>query len=857
LGVLAKAIEQRLAAELERRKVLVWYDPQRMWQPWVERALGGGLPAKAEVTSVALDGRQAKIVVFAGSYYEIAHACEPLVGGEQPELVVAYLPGERHLDKLSPLRELECLGGDREPPRLELGLIAREAFGKAGLSDSKIDELLKPESTSFEYLDAVRIEGQGGASPLAPVFGSSREADVIPAFLADSGLRTQAAKRGLLRDIAELSARGFGLTPKAGTDAEAMALELQRLLLVAELRSDISGAEPLALSRLPKPQTAAQVDQVRKACDRFRISYPDAYEETADRVEKELGLAEAEIDALRLGRIDTFRFEERRLLAACDGLLADGKASEALKVVRERARSFWTSINRHSVRHASWQACDELADLALVLDEIEQALKVPPRAAKDWVEAYSRPDGWHRMDQRFREARYRMATVQEEGELERGAEKVFTRYHALLERIAIGFFDALKQSAGQVNGVMPQTHIYEREVARRRGPVAYILADAMRYEMGSTLAELVKAAGAQALKLDPAVAMTPTITDVGMVALLPGAERSFTIAQAGKGIAGVVDRKPLVGSAARMEHAKAMVPGLVEMTLDRLLHELTPGQLEKAVRDAPVVIIRSQEIDGIGESMEGVARRVMGTVLEDLRKGVLRLAAAGIEQFVIAADHGHLFGERRGDEMKIDPPEAGQVVDIHRRCWVGRGGSTPSACARIAAADLGYKGTDLDLVVPRGTGVFKAGGSLSFHHGGLSLQELIIPVLTFELKARARGPAKVKGELVALEGIPKEITNLIFSLTVRRTDLFAEPLQVRMIAEGRVGEKDATVGQAEFATRGWDPVARVLTLDGADPVSVGFKIEDETVTELRVLVVQVGTDRTLKDTPPILVRITR
>jgi hypothetical protein len=75
--------------------------------------------------------------------------------------------------------------------------------------------------------------------------------------------------------------------------------------------------------------------------------------------------------------------------------------------------------------------------------------------------------------------------------------------------------------------------------------------------------------------------------------------------------------------------------------------------------------------------------------------------------------------------------------------------------------------------------------------------------------------------------------------------------------EGTVGEKDATVGQAEFATRGWDSAARVLTLEGSEPISVGFKIEDETVKELRVLVVQVGTDRTLKDTPPIPVRITR
>ena len=148
----------------------------------------------------------------------------------------------------------------------------------------------------------------------------------------------------------------------------------------------------------------------------------------------------------------------------------------------------------------------------------------------------------------------------------------------------------------------------------------------------------------------------------------------------------------------------------------------------------------------------------MSTVLEDIRKAALRLANAGVEHFVITADHGHLFGSRRGDDMKIDPPDSGQEVDLHRRCWVGRGGQTPSSCVRLSAADLGYQGTDLDIVVPRGTGVFKAGGSLSFHHGGLSLQELIIPVLSLELKGKRRAMARRGGELVALESVPKEIT---------------------------------------------------------------------------------------------------
>ena len=112
-----------------------------------------------------------------------------------------------------------------------------------------------------------------------------------------------------------------------------------------------------------------------------------------------------------------------------------------------------------------------------------------------------------------------------------------------------------------------------------------------------------------------------------------------------------------------------------------------------------------------------------------------------------------------------------------------------------------------------------------------------------------------------MELVPKEITSLIFSLSIRRTDLALEPLQVRFVVEGRVGKKESTVGQAVFAVQGWDPNSRVLTLEageqGSEPVSVGIQIEDEEVKVLRILVVQVGTDRTLKDTPPIPVRVTR
>jgi hypothetical protein len=129
---------------------------------------------------------------------------------------------------------------------------------------------------------------------------------------------------------------------------------------------------------------------------------------------------------------------------------------------------------------------------------------------------------------------------------------------------------------------------------------------------------------------------------------------------------------------------------LVDFSLDELLG-LQPSKVAKKIDGAQVVIVRSQEIDHAGEKgFTFQARQVMDTVIDNLARAIRKLAAAGIEHAVVAADHGHLFFPLDRDEsMRIDPP-GGDEVDLHRRCWVGRGGATSPGCVRVNAVALGY-----------------------------------------------------------------------------------------------------------------------------------------------------------------------
>jgi len=53
--------------------------------------------------------------------------------------------------------------------------------------------------------------------------------------------------------------------------------------------------------------------------------------------------------------------------------------------------------------------------------------------------------------------------------------------------------------------------------------------------------------------------------------------------------------------------------------------------------------------------------------------------------------------------MRIDKP-GGSEVELHRRCWIGRGGGTPPGCIRVDASALGYA-SDLEFVFPVGSHV--------------------------------------------------------------------------------------------------------------------------------------------------------
>jgi hypothetical protein len=106
---------------------------------------------------------------------------------------------------------------------------------------------------------------------------------------------------------------------------------------------------------------------------------------------------------------------------------------------------------------------------------------------------------------------------------------------------------------------------------------------------------------------------------------------------------------------------------------------------------------------------------------------------------VLVADHGHLFADEIGQDMKIESP-GGKVEDLHRRVWVGIGGNSEPSYLRVSLASLGVD-SEFDIATPRTFAVFKSkGGGRAYFHGGLSLQELIVPVVVMHSAVKSAVP---------------------------------------------------------------------------------------------------------------------
>jgi hypothetical protein len=184
------------------------------------------------------------------------------------------------------------------------------------------------------------------------------------------------------------------------------------------------------------------------------------------------------------------------------------------------------------------------------------------------------------------------------------------------------------------------------------------------------------------------------------------------------------------------------------LTLDEVVSQ-DVASLKRSVSQARLVVVHSREIDEAGE--KGIGPAVFDLALQKLRAAWRVLREAGVRRFVFTADHGFLLLDDDGTAVQA----RGRRTDPQKRHVFSPVAADHAGEVRVALADLRYDGSGTSVFFPESTAVFNTvRRATGFAHGGNSLQERVIPVLTVVHRTAVGGSGIRYGVTVqAREGV--------------------------------------------------------------------------------------------------------
>lgn len=825
LGIVTEHLISLIAKQVSDNGLVVWYDPDGVYTDAV----------------AALDPPNTTVLRYTDSFLRLRWEIDQkhLMNGEEAPRLVVYVPMAQGQTNHA-LIELEAAGvimqpGQQPPARnTRMAVVARNAL-KGVLGDetaAHVERQTEAGKLTLADLDALADKGgEISKGVIALIFGTGNPQEVALYFLDNDRLDESITKKDARGELVELLRRDFGIDAHDGAELDDLRQRLARHVLMTDLISGLGEAVPSKLASVPVASTTAGT----AACTalartwRLRRDRRESYVAAARRVEQEINLATLTFEPKAIVNVETFPAIERALLGHAENRLLEKTDGDMLTLAESRLSRFW--CDAEPKLQARWALVASAAEVLLEADRVEKALKKAPPSITGMIKEYAEgTEPWCLLDTHHRHMESRWYNFEPHGDdhdsIEKLVIKARRRYVEVGSEIARQFLTQLQKKAPD-KSVARQREVFENQVKPFLGEkkTAYIWVDALRFEMGRELARLLREDFE--VDLQPALAAVPTVTEIGMAALLPGAHGVAKVVTVGGGklaleIDGTVikDRKDRV--ALLKKHAGVDV-------FDTKLENLLPKPSKKVregIENAQLILVTSQEIDELCEQDNITqARRQMDGVLNDLRRGVRTLIDMGIERIVLAADHGHLFADELSEDMKVDSP-GGETVDLHRRVWVGHGGNVDDAFLRAPLTALGMQG-EFDLATPWTFACFKCkGGAKAYFHGGLSPQELLVPIMILGPSSKPSAGPPVGMTWTLMPGSQK-LTTRFFSvqITVANSGLFnIAPLKIRV----ELRAKGKTISRAVSASYGFEEATGDVALRNEE--SNSKKIAPNTVT---------------------------
>jgi hypothetical protein len=677
-----------------------------------------------------------------------------------------------------------------------------------------------PAGPSFAVIDAI---GGGVSWPqLRATLKVESGREILAALLAPSTHQADAlkAQEGWSQEARDFLRATLAMNVKTrGKSWSALADELWRYVLFSEFAFDLSTALPDTLKGVPHaPMEARPI--VEDVCDRLR-SDPKSravYIERAEASEAELNLAELCGAIDDLGERDTFPFEERTFLRTAIKGITNNDTDATRRVLTRYKGSVWLGKGESQ---AQWELVRAGLSLVEACEDYERQLPDHARSQAALLDFYL--GSLREADRLQREFEQAVGDfLDQHGLMHEVISQARSRYRRLSEKVQGLFVKHVETTGWPPTARMANADVFDRLVADRLKEsgrkVAYLMVDALRYELGVALEKLLSEDGP--VELQAAYAQLPTITLVGMASLLPGARANLTLGLENDALVPKLSGAAVANVSQRMDAFKKRLGDRFD---EMVLNDFVRGK-PKIPDSVDLLVLRSTEIDSQLESNPETTLGLIPGTLKLIRVALHKLRGMGFKEAVIVTDHGFFLNAHAEAGDVCVKPQGHWPINAHDRMMLGDG-SGDSHSLVISAEKVGIRGDFAQVALPRSMAPYRAGHL--YFHGGASLAEAVVPVLVARLDAAAQPELrKVVVEFTYKNGAKRITTRLpVIEVILVSEDMFSQEVSLEILLEAQ-DSKGNVVGEPR---PGGDvnPATRTVTLMPGQRKQIALRMDDE------------------------------
>lgn len=412
---------------------------------------------------------------------------------------------------------------------------------------------------------------------------------------------------------------------------------------------------------------------------------------------------------------------------------------------------------------------------------------------KEYTESYYRMDTYYRLFHLSFQKSLETSNILLDDLFKQVVDKVEGLYtHWFLGELGNNWSDVCAEELadyGKVLEVPRQEDFYSSRIQNSDTKVFVVISDALRFEVAAAMTEQLQRETQSKVSISSMQSIFPSITNFGMAALLPHKELT---AELRSDVLTVLADGQSTASGYRDKVLKSENPASVALKYNDII-AMKRAERSALVKGMDVVYIYHNTIDEASHTSDTAVFAACDKAVSEL-KNLVRIIVNefGGVNILITADHGFLYTySPLKEEDKIDKKNFYDVdmvnsdgikkesirrcVEYGRRYAIMHKGTQPEYLMPVKFLN---GNTDFEGFTPRKSiRIRMKGGGMNYVHGGISLQEMVVPVIEYHHLRndsieyrRNKQKYDTRPVTVSLLSANRKISNMIFSLNFYQKD---------------------------------------------------------------------------------------